>query len=184
MFNSSPDTLQTPSRPPPTIQKDLLISFDTPSQYPNTTEIPGTSRKTLLDFDVDDLLGPTPNKSSREKYNATAALSELISSTLEAERSKWIHEAEMRHAAEMEALANDLHTQYREKHTRKVDALKVTYRRQYEKKITGLEDKVKELERDFQELKGELEREVKEKRELIEMSEELMRLTGTGNEDN
>ncbi len=184
MFNSSQDTLQTPSRPPPTTPKDLLISFDTPSQNPNITEIPGTSRKTLLDVDVDDLLGPTPNKSSREKYNDTTSLSEFISSTLEAERSKWIHESEMRHAAEMEALATDLHTQYREKHTRKVDALKVTYRRQYEKKITGLEEKVKELEGVIEELKGELEREVKEKRELIEMSEELMRLTGTGNDVN
>lgn len=184
MFNSTQDTFQTPCRPPPTTPNDLLISFDTPSQNPVTTEITGTSRKTLLDLDSDDLLGPTPNKSSREKYNDVASLSDLISSTLEAERSKWIHEAEMRHAAEMEALAADLHTQYREKHTRKVEALKVTYKRQYEKKITGMEGKVKELEGIIEGLKEELEKEVKEKRELMEMSEELMRLTGTANGEN
>jgi Fungal Transforming acidic coiled-coil (TACC) proteins len=184
MFNPSEDTLQTPSRPPPTTTNDLLISFDTPSQNQQTMEVPGTSRKTLLDVDLDDLFGPTPNKSSREKYNDANSLSDLISSTLEAERSKWIHESEMRHAAEMEALAADLHTQYREKHTRKVDALKVTYKRQYEKKIIGLEEKLKEMEGVIEGLKEELEKEVKEKRELIEMSEELMRLTGTGNDSN
>lgn len=180
MFDSNPpqDTLHTPTRPPAT-SSDLLISFETPSQNPTTTEIPATTRKTLLDLDLDDFRG----SSSREKYNENT-LSELLSSTLESERSKWIHEAEMRHAAEMEALAADLHTQYREKHTRKVDALKVTYKRQYERKIVGLEEKIKELEGIVEGLKEELEKEVKEKRELIEMSEELMRLTGTGNEGN
>jgi len=93
-----------------------------------------------------------------------------------------MHEADMRHAADLEALAADLHSQYREKHTRKVDALKVTYRRQYEKKMGVLEERVKELELQVEELKGELEKEGREKRELIEMSEELMRLTGTGGE--
>ena len=88
----------------------------------------------------------------------------------------------MRHAAEMEALAADLHTQYREKHTRKVDALKVTYKRQYEKKMAGLEERVKELEGQVEELKAALEKEGREKQEVIEMSEELMRLTGTGGE--
>jgi hypothetical protein len=177
MFDSTPpsDILQTPTRPPPT-SNDLLISFETPSQNLTTAEVPSTARKTLLDLDLDDFQAP-----SHEKYNESA-LSELLSSTLESERSKWIHESEMRHAAEMEALAADLHTQYREKHTRKVDALKVTYKRQYEKKIVGLEEKVKELEGVVEGLKEELEKEVKEKRELIEMSEELMRLTGTGNE--
>lgn len=178
MFESNPqDILQTPTRPPPTAN-NLLISFETPSQNPTTTEIPATTRKTLLDLDSDDFPGP-----KSEKYSESS-IYELLSSTLEAERSKWIHEADMRHAAEMETLAADLHTQYREKHTRKVDALKVTYKRQYEKKIVGLEEQVKELEDVVEGLKEDLEKEIKEKRELIEMSEELMRLTGTANEDN
>jgi hypothetical protein len=63
-----------------------------------------------------------------------------------------------------------------------VDALKVTYKRQYDKKIVGLEEKVRELEGQVEGLKGELENEGREKRELIEMSEELMRLTGQGGE--
>jgi len=91
-----------------------------------------------------------------------------------------MHEAEMRHAADLEALAADLHSQYREKHTRKVEALKVTYKRSYDKKLGPLEERVKELELLVEELKGELEKERREKSELIEMSEELMRLTGTG----
>jgi hypothetical protein len=175
--NTSPDLLQTPSRPrtqQPT--NDLLISFETPAHQP-LSHPPSTTGKTLLD--LDDLLAPTLK--ARSDYS-DSTLSDLISSTLEAERSKWMHEADMRHAADLEALAADLHSQYREKHTRKVDALKVTYRRQYEKKMGVLEERVKELELQVEELKGELEKEGREKRELIEMSEELMRLTGTGGE--
>jgi len=82
--------------------------------------------------------------------------------------------------ADLEALAADLHSQYREKHTRKVEALKVTYKRQYEKKISGLEERIRELEGVVEGLREELEREKREKRELIEMSEELMRLTSGG----
>src|SRR5437667_8281966 len=130
MFETNQDTLQTPARPPPATPDDLLISFDTPSQNPTTTEIPVTTRKTLIYFDGGELLG------SKSSHNA---LAEFISSSLETERSKWIHEVEMRHAAEMQTLAADLHTQYREKHTRKVDALKITYKRQYEKTIVRLE---------------------------------------------
>ena len=172
---SSPDLLQTPSRPH---TNDLLISFETPTQQ-RPSHPPSTTRKTLLDLDLDDLFAPTPK--ARSNYSETS-LSDLISSTLEAERTKWMHEADMRHAADLEALAADLHGQYREKHTRKVDALKVTYKKQYDKKIVGLEERVKELEGQVEELKGELEKEGRERRELIEMSEELMRLTGTGAE--
>ena len=145
-----------------------------------TTGVPSTTRKTLLDLDLNESFAPTPK--SREKYNDTT-LSEFITATLETERMKWMHEADMRHAVEMEALAADLHTQYREKHTRKVEALKVTYKRQYERKIIALEEKVKELEEVIEGLNGELDNEVQEKRELIEMSEELMRLTAAGNEN-
>ena len=83
----------------------------------------------------------------------------------------------MRRVAELESLAADLHSQYREKHTRKVEALKVTYKRQYEKKVGGLEEKIKELEGVVEGLKKDLDNERREKQELIEMSEELMRLT-------
>jgi len=82
--------------------------------------------------------------------------------------------------ADLEALAADLHSQYREKHTRKVEALKATYKRQYEKKISGLEERITELEGVVEGLREELDREKREKRELIEMSEELMRLTSGG----
>lgn len=178
MFDPNP--LQTPSRPPVTQPtNDLLISFETPTQQPNARPPPSTTRKTLLDFDLDDVFYPT-SKGGTEHLNTD--LSDLVASALETERAKWIHEADMRHAAEMEALAADLHTQYREKHTRKVDALKVTYKRQYEKKIAGLEERVKELEGQVEELKADLEKEGREKQEVIEMSEELMRLTGTGGE--
>ena len=136
-----------------------------------------------MDLAVDDLLAatPKPNKSTSRPVSEQT-LTDLVNSTLEIERTKWQEEAQLRHAAEMEALAADLHTQYRDKHTRKVEALKVTYKRQYEKKIVGLEEKVKELEEVIETLKADLEREKREKRELIEMSEELMRLTGAGNE--
>ena len=180
MFNSpTRKELQTPIRPPMTTS-DLLISFDTPAQEPTNVNAPATIRKTLLDLDVDDLSLPTPK--SRAKYN-DKALSEFISSALDAERERWTQEVNMRHAVEMEALAADLHSQYREKHTRKVEALKLTYKKQYEKKITTLEDKVNELESSIEELKAELKKEVQEKRELIEMSEELMRLTSAGNQE-
>ena len=176
MFESTatPDPLQTPSRPPIQPADDLLISFETPTQQ-TLAPTPSTTRKTMLD--LDGFFAPTP----QSKFSDTT-LSDLISSTLENERAKWTQEADMRHAAEMEALAADLHAQYREKHTRKVDALKVTYKRQYEKKVSGLEERVKELEGQVEELKAELEKEGQEKRELIEMSEELMRLTGIGGE--
>ena len=68
------------------------------------------------------------------------------------------------------------------KNNAKVDALKVTYKRQYEKKMAVLEERVKELEGQVEELKADLEKEGREKQEVIEMSEELMRLTGTGGE--
>jgi Fungal Transforming acidic coiled-coil (TACC) proteins len=123
---------------------------------------------------------PTPK--SRAKYN-DKSLSELISSALDAERDRWTQDSNMRHAAEMEALAADLHTQYREKHTRKVEALKLTYKKQYDKKVSTLEDKVQELESSIEELRAELKRETDEKKELIEMSEELMRLTSAGNQE-
>jgi len=170
MFDAIPPStnkqpLQTPCRPP---QSDLLISFETPA--PNSLNAqPPTTRKTLLD--IDDLFVPQTSDYNEEK------LAELITSTLESERQKWQREVEMRHSVELETLAADLHAQYREKHTRKVEALKVTYKRQYEKKINSLEERVKELEGQLEEVRGELERERVEKRELIEMSEELMRLT-------
>lgn len=160
--------LQTPVRPPHQQQNDLLISFETPTPQPQN--IPSTIRRPV---DMDAIFAPTPAK---PQHNNTS-LEELVTAQLESERSKWQHESEMRHAAEMETLAADLHSQYREKHTRKVEALKVTYKRQYEKKIVGLEEKVKELEATITGLKDKLEKEDKEKQELIEMSEELMRLT-------
>lgn len=156
--------VQTPCRPTP---NDLLISFETPTPNPVIPQ-PPTTRKTLLD--IEDVFA------SQTEYDEDK-LAELMTSTLYSEREKWQKEAEMRHAAELETLAADLHSQYREKHTRKVEALKVTYKRQYEKKITGLEDRIKELEGELSALKEELERERGEKAELIEMSEELMRLT-------
>lgn len=159
--------LQTPIRPPQQ-QNDLLISFETPT--PQLQNAPSTICRPV---DLDAIFAPTPVK------HDTTSLEELVTAQLESERTKWQHESEMRHAAEMETLAADLHSQYREKHTRKVEALKITYKRQYEKKIVGLEDKVKELETTITGLKDELEKEGREKRELIEMSEELMRLTAT-----
>jgi len=164
--------LQTPVRPPHQQQTDLLISFETPTPQPQNA--PSTIRRPV---DIDAIFAPTP-----AKHNNTS-LEELVTAQLESERAKWQHESEMRHAAEMESLAADLHAQYREKHTRKVEALKLTYKRQYEKKMVGLEEKVKELEATIAGLKDELDKEGKEKRELIEMSEELMRLTAaTGTE--
>jgi len=157
--------LQTPLRPPQQ-QNDLLISFETPT--PQLQNAPSTLRRPV---DLDAIFAPTPVK------HHNTSLEELVTAQLDSERTKWQHESEMRHAAEMETLAADLHSQYREKHTRKVEALKMTYKRQFEKKIVGLEDKVKELETTITGLKDELEKEGREKRELIEMSEELMRLT-------
>jgi len=180
--NTSPTPLKTPSRPPvsqPT--NDLLISFETPTQQPTAQQQQhplSTTRQTLLDFALDDIFHPT----SKDSNDPLPDISDLIASALERERTQWMHEADVRHAAELEALAADLHSQYREKHTRKVDALKVTYKRQYEKKMAGLEERVKELEGQVQQLKTELEKEGREKQELIEMSEELMRLTGAGGE--
>jgi uncharacterized protein YPO0396 len=181
MFNSNPPSpTRTPTRPtqPTNTQdgnNDLLISFETPTSNRATT--PVTTRKTLLDLDLDDFFQPTPHRA-----HTNLSLTELMTKTLESERQKWQHESEMRHSADLENLAADLHTQYREKHTRKVEALKLTYKRQYEKKITALEERVKELEGMVEGLKSDLEKEGQEKRELIEMSEELMRLTGQGNE--
>ena len=157
--------LQTPVRPPQQ-QNDLLISFETPTPQPQNA--PDTIRRPV---DLDAIFAPTPAKQDN------TSLEELVTAQLESERTKWQRESETRLAAEMETLAADLHSQYREKHTRKVEALKVTYKRQYEKKIVGLEDKIKELEATIASLKDELQKEGQEKRELIEMSEELMRLT-------
>lgn len=162
--------LQTPIRPQQ--QDDLLISFETPTHQPQNA--PSTIRRPM---DLDAIFAPTPAK------HDNTSLEELVTAQLESERTKWQHESEMRLAAEMETLAADLHSQYREKHTRKVEALKITYKRQYEKKIAGLEDKVKELEATVASLKDELEKEGQEKRELIEMSEELMRLTSAAGTD-
>ena len=159
--------LQTPVRPHQQ-QNDLLISFETPA--PQHQNAPNTIWRPV---DLDAIFAPTP---ARHNNNDTS-LEELFTAQLESERTKWQHESEMRHAAEMESLAADLHAQYREKHTRKVEALKLTYKRQYDKKIVALEEKVKELEETVVGLKDELEKEGQEKRELIEMSEELMRLT-------
>ena len=185
MFNiPSQDPLETPIRPPPQPQhpnNDLLISFETPFQNSSTKPIPSATARprSLLDLDLDDLLtAPTPHQSLPNKTDAK--LASQISAALESEREKWIKEAEVRHMADLEALAADLHSQYREKHTRKVEALKVTYKRQYEKKISGLEERIRELEGVVEGLREELEREKREKRELIEMSEELMRLTSGG----
>jgi Fungal Transforming acidic coiled-coil (TACC) proteins len=175
MFDSIPPP-ETPIRPP-SIRNDLLISFETPTTNPPQTQ-PPTTRKTLLDMNLDEVL-MTPHS-----HNRTDTLSELFAQTLESERRKWVQEVETRHASDLENLAADLHAQYREKHTRKVEALKVTYKRQYDKKLGILEDKVRELEGVVEGLKGDLEREGREKRELIEMSEELMRLTGGGGNEN
>jgi uncharacterized protein YPO0396 len=180
MFNSNPPSpTQTPTRPPQPkhnqTNNDLLISFETPTSNRVTT--PTTTRKTLLDLDLDDLFQPTPHRT-----HTNTSLTELMTSTLESERQKWQHESEMRHAADLEMLAAYLHTQYREKHTRKVEALKLTYKRQYDKKISALEERVREMEDTIEVLKTDLEKEGQEKRELIEMSEELMRLTGQANE--
>ena len=183
MFNiPSQDPLETPIRPTPQHQhpkNDLLISFETPC--PNAPLIPSATGRprSLLELDLDDLLtGPTPHQSHPNKPDAN--LASQISAALESEREKWIKEAEVRHMADLEALAADLHSQYREKHTRKVEALKATYKRQYEKKISGLEERITELEGVVEGLREELDREKREKRELIEMSEELMRLTSGG----
>lgn len=186
MFDTpSQHPFETPTRPqqrqhqPP--RADLLISFETPSQPVPPKQGPGTIPRSLLDLDLDDLLAPTPKPSSHQRAS-DHQLAAQISQALDREREEWIQEAETRHAADLEALAADLHTQYREKHTRKVDALKVTYKRQYEKKISALEERVRELEKVEEELKAELEKERAEKRELIEMSEELMRLTSGASE--
>jgi len=181
----SQDPLETPIRPPPPQlqhpSNDLLISFETPSQNAPAKLIPpATARpRSLLDLDLDDLLtAPTPPQSHPDQTDGK--LASQISAALESEREKWIKEAEVRHVADLEALAADLHLQYREKHTRKVDALKVTYKRQYEKKISGLEERIKGLEGVVEGLRQELEQEKREKTELIEMSEELLRLTSGG----
>jgi hypothetical protein len=186
MFNTpSQDPLETPTRPHQQQHQqprdDLLISFETPSQPAPPKQAPGTIPRSLLDLDLDNLLAPTPKPSPHQRAS-DRQLAAQISQALEREREKWIQEAETRHAADLEALAADLHTQYREKHTRKVDALKVTYKRQYEKKISALEERVRELERVEEGLKADLEKERAEKRELIEMSEELMRLTSAAGE--
>lgn len=183
VFDPNPQSIpemQTPARP----TNDLLISFETPiTNAPNQARMPiNSNTKPLLDVAADNLLAPTPkpNKSHDSNTFSDRRIQELVNAALENERSKWQQDAVLRHAAEMEALAADLHTQYRDKHTRKVEALKVTYKKQYEKKIAGLEDRVKEMGERIEELKAELERERQEKSELIDMSEELMRLTGTG----
>jgi predicted ribosome quality control (RQC) complex YloA/Tae2 family protein len=174
MFNSTskPQT-QTPQRP---TQNDLLISFETPTPaalHPQATPAPPT----LLDLDLDDLFPPTPQSRA---HLSDRTLTDLVTAALDSERTKWQHESEMRHSAEMEALAADLHSQYREKHTRNVEALKLTYKRQYERKFTSLEEKVKELEEQIKSLEDVVENERREKGELILMSEELMRLTSGG----
>jgi Fungal Transforming acidic coiled-coil (TACC) proteins len=175
MFDHNPQQqqqlpLQTPARP---AQSDLLISFDTP--MPQQTVQPPTIRKNLLDTDETSFRSSTSSRSSTSRRDQD--LQDLLSATLDAERTKWQQEAQMRHAAELESLAADLHSQYREKHTRKVEALKLTYKKQYEKRISGLEERVGELEGETERLRGEVEVERKEKTELIVMSEELMRLT-------
>jgi len=172
--------IQTPIRSTTQQQttNDLLISFETPTSA-STATAPASSA--LLD--LNDLLAPTPNmtRHSHESLSLEdSRITELLTTTLDSERAKWQEEAEMRRVAELESLAADLHSQYREKHTKKVEALKVTYKRQYEKKVGSLEEKVKELEGIVEELKKELEKERTEKQELIEMSEELMRLTSAG----
>jgi hypothetical protein len=77
--------------------------------------------------------------------DTNTSLTELKTSTLESERQKWQRESKMRHAPDLETLAADLHTQYREKHTRKVEALKLTYKRQYEKKDFRFGGSMREL---------------------------------------
>lgn len=171
--------IQTPIRSTTqqTTTNDLLISFETPTA--TTATAPASSA--LLD--LNDLLAPTPSMTRHSHASLSledSRITELLTTTLDSERAKWQEEAEMRRVAELESLAADLHSQYREKHTKKVEALKVTYKRQYEKKVGSLEEKVKELEGIVDELKKELEKERMEKQELIEMSEELMRLTSAG----
>jgi Fungal Transforming acidic coiled-coil (TACC) proteins len=175
MFASSTSTHSSNianQTPRPTRQNDLLISFETPAPA-HTRPVATPAPETLLDLDLDDLFPPTPQSRAQTDQSLTS----LVTAAIDSERTKWHHEAEMRHAAEMEALAADLHSQYREKHTRKVEALKLTYKRQYEKKIGGLEERVRTLEGEVKDLEGVVEVERREKGELILMSEELMRLT-------
>ncbi|KAG5517819.1 hypothetical protein PMAC_000273 [Pneumocystis sp. 'macacae'] len=78
-------------------------------------------------------------------------------------------ELETKHQEQLTILANDLHYQYSQKHHQKVQALKVNYEKKYEAKISVLEGKLEEM--------GKLlQNEQKEKREIIAMSEELMRV--------
>ncbi|KAG4306430.1 hypothetical protein PORY_000418 [Pneumocystis oryctolagi] len=78
-------------------------------------------------------------------------------------------ELENKHQEQLNILANDLHHQYSQKHHQKVQALKASYEKKYEIKINTLEEKLEKMNK-------MLEKEQKEKREIISMSEELMRV--------
>ncbi|KAG4301008.1 hypothetical protein PCANB_002756 [Pneumocystis canis] len=81
----------------------------------------------------------------------------------------FLKELETKQQEQLNALANDLHHQYSQKHHQKVQALKISYEKKYEAKITALEEKLEEMNK-------MLQNEQKEKREIIAMSEELMRI--------
>lgn len=78
-------------------------------------------------------------------------------------------ELETKHQEQLNILANDLHRQYSQKHHQKVQALKASYEKKYETKISLLEEKLEEVSK-------MLKNEQKEKMEIIAMSEELMRV--------
>ena len=73
-------------------------------------------------------------------------------------------ETEARHSVELENLGTELHALYKEKHAKKVEALKQTYQKQYERKIRILEDKIRNLEDEKGKLDGALAEERREKR--------------------
>ncbi|PBP17557.1 hypothetical protein BUE80_DR011651 [Diplocarpon rosae] len=75
----------------------------------------------------------------------------------------------------VEKVSRELHTLYKEKHETKVSALKKSYERRWDKKITELEHQVEDLAQENEELKRDITMTKVDPRRAIEVNEDLER---------
>ncbi|KTW27456.1 uncharacterized protein T551_02955 [Pneumocystis jirovecii RU7] len=123
----------------------------------------------ILEHEKNDLITSWEEERLQLESRSSMSLSTDSKTTAPAIDQAILAELETKHQEQLTVLANDLHYQYSQKHHQKVQALKANYEKKYEAKIIALEGKIEEMRK-------MLQNEQKEKREIIAMSEELMRV--------